>query len=311
MKVVFALDLGGTNLRACLVDSEGNILWRKRTETPRASLEVLVDRVGFLLKECNQHNNCEIKAISIAAPAALNAEKGMILKAPNLPYLDGVKICEILEDSFKLPCFLENDANAAAIGEQAFGAAVGKEAFIMITIGTGVGGAIFVRNEIWRGLDGTAGEIGHICVEPLGVPCGCGSRGCLEQYASTSAVVRMTKEMRFKYPESRLHSRLVFSSKEVYEAAVGADELALKVFEKMGFYLGIGLASLINVLNPEAIVIGGGGSNAWDVFISHTREQIQKRAYNEPAERATLLKATLGDDAGVLGAARIAFEELF
>lgn len=311
MKAVFACDLGGTNLRVCLVDSEGRIICRLRTETPRFSLEGLITKVGFLLQECRKYTNgFEICAISIAAPATLNSEKGVIFKAPNLPYLNGLQVCSIFEDNFKLPCFLENDANAAAVGEHAFGAAVGKQAFVMVTIGTGVGGAIFIEGKLWRGPDGTAGEIGHICVEPSGVVCGCGSRGCLEQYASASAVVRMTKEMRFEYPESILHSWLLFSSKQVYDAAVQGDELAKKVFEKVGNYLGIGLVSLVNVLNPEAIVIGGGGSNAWGFFIPYTTSQIFKRAYHEPAERALILKASLGDDAGVLGAARVAFEKL-
>jgi len=171
-------------------------------------------------------------------------------------------------------------------------------------------GGIILDNKLWCGIDGIAGEIGHITVEPMGVSCGCGSRGCLEQYSSASAIIRMTKELRVDYPESTLYSRLFFSAKDVYEAGKKGDRLALKVFEQMGFYLGIGLAGLINVLNPEAIVIGGGASKGWELFIPHTIEQIHKRAYREPARRAKLLKAELADIAGVLGVAKIAFDRI-
>ncbi len=309
MKNVLACDLGGTNLRMSVVNNKGEILCRMKAETPQNSLDELIEKIKSLIKEC-QNKVKSVEALSIAVPAALDAEKGVIFKAPNLPFLDGLRITEILEDSVHIPCLIENDANAAAIGEHTFGAAKSKESFIMVTLGTGVGGGIIIENKLWRGRDGTAGEIGHICVEPNGAYCGCGSKGCLEQYASASAVVRITKEMRRKYPESPLHSKLHFSSEDVFNAAICKDELALKVFEKMGFYLGIGLASLINVLNPEAIVIGGGGSNAWDLFIPSTAVQIRKRAYEAPANRAEILKASLGDDAGILGAAKLAFDKL-
>ncbi len=309
MKKVLACDLGGTNLRMSVVNSEGEILCRVKTETPQKSLDELIKKINSLIQEC-QNSVESVEALSIAVPAALDAEKGVIFKAPNLPFLDGLQITKILEDSVRMPCFVENDANAAAVGEHAFGAAKSKRSFIMVTLGTGVGGGIIIENKLWRGYDGTAGEIGHICVEPNGVYCGCGSRGCLEQYASASAVVRITKEMRREHPKSLLHSKLYLSSEDVFNAAIRKDKLALKVFEKMGFYLGVGLASLINVLNPEAIVIGGGGSNAWDLFIPHTTTQIRKRAYEAPAKRAELLKASLGDDAGILGAAKLAFDKI-
>lgn len=308
MKRVLACDLGGTNLRLSIIDESGNILKRLKTEAPHKSVNELIEKINQFKSEVCLHEN-SIKTLAMAIPAALDAENGIVFKAPNLPFLDGLEISRILEDSIGLPCFIENDANAAAIGEHAFGSAKGTKSFITLTIGTGLGGAIFINNELWRGLDGTAGEIGHICVEPMGVPCGCGSRGCLEQYTSASAVVRIARELRHEFPESSLHSKLHLSSKEIFKAALQNDELALKVFEKVGFYLGIGIASLINVLNPEAIVIGGGGSNAWQAFINYVKEQVQKRAYEAPSKRCRILKSTLGDDAGILGAAKLAIDK--
>jgi glucokinase len=157
-------------------------------------------------------------------------------------------------------------------------------------------------------VDGTAGEIGHICVEPLGEPCGCGSRGCVEQYSSATAIVRLTRELENLYPKSVLLNKSRLTSLDVFDAGKQGDELALEIFRKMGFYLGIALADLVNVLNPEIIVIGGGASAGWDLFIGHVQDQITKRAFDEPAKRAKLVRAQLGDDAGILGAAKLAFD---
>jgi glucokinase len=312
MNTVLACDLGGTNLRIALVNENGQILYEAKKETPKTKEEI-IRRIVLLAGECFSEAKkigCKVEALGMAAPATLNSEKGIIMNAPNVPALNGLPFCSILEKELGLKCFLENDANAAAVGEQHFGSAKGANSLIMVTLGTGVGGGIILDNKLWCGIDGIAGEIGHITVEPMGVSCGCGSRGCLEQYSSASAIIRMTKELRVDYPESTLYSRLFFSAKDVYEAGKKGDRLALKVFEQMGFYLGIGLAGLINVLNPEAIVIGGGASKGWELFIPHTIEQIHKRAYREPARRAKLLKAELADIAGVLGVAKIAFDRI-
>ena len=207
----------------------------------------------------------------------------------------------------KLPVLLENDANAAALGESWMGAAKGFQNSICVTLGTGVGGGIIIDGEILRGVDGTAGEIGHICVEPFGAPCGCGSRGCLEQYASATAILRLAQENSARYPKSELLHKLGLTSADVYKAGKQGDELALEVFRQMGFYLGLALAGLVNVLNPEAIVIGGGASGGWDLFMRYLQETIRARTFRQPGERAKVLLAKCGDDAGLLGAAKLAF----
>jgi glucokinase len=176
-----------------------------------------------------------------------------------------------------------------------------------VTLGTGVGGGIIINGVPLRGPDGTAGEVGHICVEPLGLPCGCGSFGCLEQYASATAVVRMAAEMAALQNTSTALSVPGLTSLDVYEAGKQGNALAIAVFARMGYYLGIVLAGLVDVLNPEMIVLGGGLSSAWDLFIDHTRDQIFRRAFREPAERVKLVRAELGDDAGSIGAAYLAF----
>lgn len=312
-KIVIACDLGGTNLRMAAIDSQGNILYRTKRDTPKVDrADEIVRAMVESANECRENVKelGKVLAIAMAAPATVNSEKGIILKAPNVPALDGFRIVAALEIELNLETILENDANAAGVGENWMGASKGFENSICITLGTGVGGGIIINGKVLSGVDGTAGEVGHICVEPFGAPCGCGSRGCVEQYSSATAIVRQTQELTAQYPKSGLHFKTRLTSKDVYEAGLEGDELALEVFRRQGFYLGIALAGLINVLNPEVIVIGGGAAAGWDLFMPHLQEQVEARTYREPRLRAKLNKAVLGDDAGILGAAKLAFDKL-
>ncbi len=311
-EIVIAADLGGTNLRISAVDPGGAVLFRTRRETPRGKspgeiVRAIVECANVCREKCSDF---EIRAISAAVPAIINAERGLILKAPNLPALDNFQMSAALEDKLGIKSFLENDANAAAVGENWLGASKGFASSIFVTLGTGVGGGIIIDGKILRGMDGTAGEIGHICVEPCGAPCGCGSHGCVEQYSSATAIIRLVKELESQYPKSDLKQRLHLSAYDVYQAGINGDELALEVFRRMGFYLGVALAGLINVLNPEAIIIGGGVSAGWSLFLPHVKKTIWRKAYDEPAQRALISIAELGEDAGILGAARLAFSSL-
>jgi len=312
-EIVLAVDLGGTNLRMAAVEPDGNILYRVKRATPvDKGAAGIVRAIVYLAKEYGQSAKKQkaISAIAAAVPGTVNVEKGIIIKAPNIRALDNFPLARNLEDKLNLECFLENDANAAAIGESWLGASKNFNNSIYITLGTGIGGGIIIDGKILRGAGGTAAEIGHICVEPYGASCGCGSRGCLEQYSSATAIVRLTGEIRRDYPKSDLVKNKSLTALEIYEAGKTGDALALEVFRRQGFYLGIGLAGLINVLNPEAIVIGGGAASGWDLFVPEMVTQIRLRAYREPAEHARIIRAECGDDAGILGAARIAFNNL-
>lgn len=309
-EVILAADLGGTNLRMAAVDRQGKILYRTKRETPRGErAEEIVQAIVQAANECREKcPEFQVAAISAAVPATVNISRGVMLKAPNLPALNGFRIIAALENELGIKAILENDANAAAIGENWLGASKGFANSICVTLGTGVGGGIIINGNILRGVDGTAGEIGHICVEPFGAPCGCGSRGCVEQYSSASAIVRLARELETQYPHSILNGSSRFNALEVYEAGLEGDELALEVFRQMGFYLGIALADLLNILNPEVVVIGGGAAAGWKFFMPYTQETIEDRAFREPAKRAKIVRAELGDDAGILGAAHCAFE---
>lgn len=292
------------------VGRDGSIFARARMGTPKgASPSDFLAALGSLADKCRGSIGSEKKivGIAVAVPATFNAAEGILTKLPNLPSLDGMNLKVGLSAKFALPVTVENDATAAAIGENWRGASRGIDTSILVTLGTGVGGGLIINGKPLRGIDGTAGEIGHICVEPLGHPCGCGSRGCVEQYASATAIVRMAGELQAGLPLSEQAGQKWQTALQVYEAGMSGNELAVSAFERMGFYLGIALADLVNVLNPEMIVIGGGVSAGWELFADHVSAEVRKRAFREPAERVKIIRAELGDDAGILGAARTAF----
>lgn len=310
--LIFVADLGGTHLRAATVDRNGKIHHRLKQPTPQAELPAeIVRALVDAAHECEIESGTtggKISALSVAVPGTVDFEAGVVVKAPNVPCLDGFRLGAALQGELKWPALIENDANAAAVGEMWQGAGRGYRHLVCVTLGTGVGGGIILDGKLWRGVDGSAAEIGHIGVDPFaGVPCTCGSRGCLEVYASATAIVRMTREARPRYPDSILHTSEGLTSEKIYQAGLAGDELALEVLRRMGVYLGIGLASLVNLLNPEIIVIGGGVSYGWDLFAKHMHQQVIERAFPLPAQRVKITRAQCGDDAGLLGAARLAF----
>ncbi|HEX8707624.1 MAG TPA: ROK family glucokinase [Pyrinomonadaceae bacterium] len=312
--LVIAADLGGTHLRAATVDGRGRVHQRVKQQTPKAEKpDEIVRAIVGAARECEQRSRdsgARIRALSVVVPGTVQVENGVVTKAPNVPSLDGFRLGAALQSELQWPAVLENDANAAAVGEMWQGAGRGHRTIICVTLGTGVGGGIVLDGKLWRGIDGSAGEIGHIGVEPLGgAACTCGSRGCLEVYASATAIVRMTREARPRYPNSPLHTSEDLTAAAIYRRGTEGDELALEVFRRMGIYLGVGLASLINIFNPEVMVLGGGVADGWELFIQHVREQVSMRAFPVPARRAEIVKAECGDDAGLMGAAHIAFTQ--
>jgi glucokinase len=309
-----AVDLGGTNLRAANIDRDGRIYERVRTTTPETDKpEDIVSAIVAAVRECETeglNRGAQIQAVSVVVPGSVQFGTGVVVNAPNIPSLPGFRLAAALSEALDRPVLLENDANAAALGEMWQGAARNCKTISCLTLGTGVGGAIVLDGELWRGVDGTAGELGHTSVEPFGgVKCKCGNVGCLEVYASATAIVRMAREGLAQRPSSSLNSipAAELTSERIYRAAIERDQLALDVFRKAGAYLGIAMANVINVFNPEMIVIGGGVSAAWDFFAQHAREEVMRRAFPIPAARCQIVRAECGDDAGLLGAAWLEF----
>jgi len=312
--LVFTADLGGTHLRAAAVDEDGKIHFRMKQDTPPSeSRGEIVRALVLAARECEKQSAAagyEIRAISVVVPGSVNVEAGVIVKAPNLPCLDGFQLTAALTAELNRPAILENDANAAAVGEMWQGAGRSRRTIVCVTLGTGVGGGVILNGKLWRGVNDSAAEIGHMCVDPFGgVACTCGSRGCLEVYASATAIVRMTREARPRHPNSVLQASDDLTSEKIYRAGLKGDELALEVFRRMGVYLGIGLANLINILNPEMIVIGGGVVNGWKLFEKDMNHQVAERAFPLPAAQVKIVPGECGDDAGLLGAAKLAFSD--
>lgn len=309
MELVCAVDLGGTHLRAATVDPTGGIHSRVRQQTPAAdSPEEILDAVLTAVHECEREaksNGESIEAISIVIPGTVDAGTGVAIKVPNVPCLDGFHLTEALTRTLHLPVILENDSNVAALGESWCGAARGHRSIVCLTLGTGVGGGIILDGKLWRGANHSAGEIGHTCVEPDGVECSCGGRGCLEVYASATAIVRMAGDVKSNYPGSVLGNDRDLTSEAIYRAAREGDELAVEVFRQMGSYLGVAVANLINILDPEMIVIGGGVANAWDIFEPHMMREATNRTFSSVKVR--IVRAERVDDAGLLGAACLWF----
>ncbi|MDA8098382.1 MAG: ROK family protein [Nitrospiraceae bacterium] len=307
-RAVIGVDLGGTNLRTALLGPEG-ILFDKKKEDSHAAggyeqvIRKLVDSINRQRKNAEQRG-LAVAAVGVGAPGVIHAHRGIVVKSPNFPDWNNLPLKEELERPLGIPVFVENDANAAALGEQWLGAAKGINSMILLTLGTGVGGGIVLDGRIWQGADGMAGEVGHMTIFPEGRQCGCGNRGCLEMYASSRGIVLTYQE---RLAETGAASAGL-TSEQIYERARSGDTVACDVMSRMGRSLGIGIANLINIFNPEMIVIGGGVKDAWQLFIAAAREEIAKRAFAFPAERAQIVPSALGDDAGMIGAAAIALQ---
>ncbi|MEP6703347.1 MAG: ROK family protein [Acidobacteriota bacterium] len=312
IEYVLAGDVGGTNLRVAAISEDGSILHQIGEPTPKAGVAAdVADAIGRVAEQCISNiAKGRPAAFGLALAALVNFREGRILNSPNLPELNDSPLCQELSTRLQINVVLENDATAAAIGEYWLGSSSGTRSSIFVTLGTGVGGGLILDGRAYRGVDGTAGEIGHICVEPDGHPCGCGSHGCVEQYASATAVVRIAHEQLAQGRDSSLTKDLEFTSKDVYDAAAAGDTVARDTFNAMGRYLGIALAGLVDVLNPELIVIGGGAAGAWDFFIDPLNSEVRSRAFRQPADRVRIVRASLGESAGILGAARVALESM-
>jgi glucokinase len=304
--LVFAVDLGGTYLRVALVGSSGEIHEQLKQRTPKGdSPNCVVDALVAAAKNLDVGS---IAAASIMVPGTVDNQNAVVIQAPNLPALTNFPLKGVLEERLGWPVVLENDANAAAVGEMWLGAARGCRDVVSVTLGTGVGGGVILDGELWRGAHGSAGEIGHTTVDPFaGLKCKCGNTGCLELFASATAIVRMTREKLAEFPQSSLQTEGL-TAEQVYDAGRKGDELALVVFKRFGTYLGIGLANLINIIDPEIIVIAGGAVNGWDLFAQDMQREVEERAVRATAQQVKIAPAECGDNAGLLGAARLAFD---
>ncbi len=308
--VVIGVDLGGTNLRTALLSVDGDILHKRKQATNASDgwkkvVARLVDNITQQ-REIAVQRGLHVLAVGVGAPGVIRMDKGIVVKSPNFPDWNNLPLRDELEQALRIPVVIENDANAAALGEQWRGAGRGINSMILLTLGTGVGAGIVLDNKIWQGADGMAGEVGHMTLVPDGRRCGCGNTGCLEMYASARGIVQSYREASGTVGTTASE----VTSEQIYQAARNGEPVARRVMKDMGSMLGIGIANLINIFNPHMIVIGGGVKDAWDLFIGATHEEIMKRAFQVPAERTDIVPSLLGDDAGMIGAAAGALQKI-
>ena len=308
------IDLGGTNTRIALVNREGQITVSEEFPTQsdqpgKIIVHAISEQIETILVKVSCHRN-EIQGIGLASAGFLSPQEGFIYFSPNLPTLSNFPIVKLLEEDTGLMTILENDANAAAIGEHWLGAGKNINNFIFITLGTGLGSGIILNGEIWHGTQGFAGEFGHTTLFPDGLPCKCGRKGCLEVYCSASAIVHFAHEKLKQGGEiSSLNKESKpLTSRMIFEHALRGDSLACDTFKETGTYLGMALSNVFNLLDLQMAIIGGKVAEADDFILKPVRDVVERMAISSRYYPPQVLKSELGDNAGVLGAARLVFK---
>ncbi|HEX4809667.1 MAG TPA: ROK family protein [Bryobacteraceae bacterium] len=296
------VDLGGTNLRAAAIDIEGNLLERVAVQVDQhGGRNAIINNIVTAIHGVRGSVGADgLHGVGIGVPGFIDIDTGIVLKAANLPDLDGYSVRDAIQQMLGTPIILENDANAAALGEQWMGAGKGVKNLVLITLGTGIGGGVIIDGKILHGSVGMAGELGHMTVIPDGNPCGCGNYGCLEKHASATAIAAMGRLLHLG--DNNL------TSAGVYEMALAGDQRAVSVFQSMGRALGIGIANLINIFNFPLYLLSGGPLPAWDMFAPTMIAEIRRRSFVFEATNTRVERATLGADAGLFGAAYLPFQ---
>ena len=264
---------------------------------------------GIVRAVSEARDGFEVNGVCVAVPGLLLAQDGMIVYSPNLHAIEGIRLIDELEPEIKLPLTIENDNSAAAWGEFRFGAGRGTDHLVFVGLGTGIGGGVVIHGQLLRGAQGAGGELGHVTIQATGPRCACGNRGCLEAFASGTAIGRRAREVAGERPNSalgRLAAEREVLGEDVTRLAREGDEVALSVLKEVGRWLGIGLAGFVNVFNPEVVVVGGGAMGGGELMVECVREEIHVRARPPGRDLVEVKEAILGRDSGVIGAAALA-----
>lgn len=314
---VLAVDIGGTKIIAALVSNSGRIIAEERfptlaAEGPQSVIERLLSSVDYILS-LKSMDSSQLDSISIAAAGAIDSKRGLITSSPNLPGWHAIPLRDMVREKYRVNTFLLNDASAAALGEHRFGVGRGVNNLILLTVGTGIGGGIIINGQLYEGSSGSAGEMGHMTIDVNGPSCTCGNIGCLEMLASGTAIAR---EARRRIAQGEKTSLLEIVSGKVEDitaekigiAAQDGDSLALDVIAEAGTYLGVGMLNLVNIFNPEIIVVGGSVAKLGDLLLEPARQVVRERAFKLSSEAVRIVTAQLGDEVGLLGAAAFAME---
>jgi len=315
---VLAIDLGGTKIITAIISNSGQVMAKEyqltlADEGPQLVIKRIFSAIDHLLSLRNIGSS-QLASISIAAAGAINFDKGLITSSPNLPGWDAVPLRDIIKEKYRVITFLINDASAAALGEHRLGAGRGVSNLIYLTVSTGIGGGIIINGKLYSGQCGGAGEIGHMTIDVNGPRCNCGNTGCFEVLASGTAVAKEAIR-RIRQGERSSLIEIVagkienITAEKVEVAARGGDSLALDIISRAAIYLGVGMVNLVNIFNPEMIIVGGGMAKMGDLLLNPARQVVKERAFQLSAQAVRIVPAQLGEDAGVLGAAIFAFEQ--
>ena len=315
---VVAIDIGGTKIITACISADGQVLAKDRFPTladegPEAVINRMFSSIDRLLSQ-NNMEPAQIHSIGIAAAGAIDFKDGVISESPNMPGWHNIALRDIMQEKYGLNTFLVNDASAAALGEFSFGAGKGTRNMVLLTLGTGIGGGIIVNGELYTGATGSAGEIGHMTIEANGPQCTCGSTGCLEKLAAGMAIASNAQERARSGEKTSLFEMAGgkienITAETVSSAARNGDTLALDVINRAAFYLGVGLANLVNIFNPEVIVIGGGMAKMGDILLEPARELVRVRAFSLLVQAVRIVTAELGNEAGIYGASVFALKQ--
>lgn len=310
-RIVVAADFGGTHLRAALVTAEGSVLGRRDVRTPTSEVppEKTIAGVIGLLATVAQGSPDRPVAACIATAGIVDSMAGKVIVAANIPGFRNLQLADPVSAKLGMPVYVENDASAAALGEARFGAGRGASSLLHVSLGTGIGGGIVLDGQLYRGAKGLAGEIGHMIIDPAGPRCVCGSRGCLEAMASGSALAERARKLIESGRAPMLQEIVGYrepSATDLFTAAGRGDKLCEAEIRHAGHVLGLGLGSLINVLNPEVITLSGGMLSMGEMLLDPMRKAMYSLAYG-PAAGTIVRVSELGDSGGLLGAAAVAF----
>ncbi len=310
-----AVDVGGTNVRVALVDHEGKIRLRRSqlTEARKGRVAVLERLLTVMNEVVDSAEPGTLCGIGVSQAGATDPGTGAIHSPPNLPGWDGYSLKPDLERHFSLPVVVANDANAAAVAEQRYGAARGYSSVFYMTVSTGIGGGAIIDGKLDAGSRGYAGEVGHMTIDKDGPECSCGNRGCLEWLASGTAVARIARERLSSGEPSEMHASAGGEMQRVdapmvVEAARSGDRLANAIVQEVAANLGVGIVNLVHLLDPEVVVIGGGLGQHLDILLPGITAELKTRELSGKGERIRVVKSELGDDGPLLGAAALAFE---
>jgi glucokinase len=312
--IFLGVDLGGSNLTAAAISSSGAILHLAKTTTDsHHGVENTIGKIVTIVRQVQSKlpRAARVRSIGFGVPGVIDCCRGVVRYSPNLPGWKNVPLAGKLRTALKTDIRIDNDANVAALGEQWLGAGKNHQHVVMYTLGTGVGGGIIINGELTHGYCDGAGELGHMTILPDGPRCGCGNRGCVEALSSGTAIAREGRLLVRTRPGSRLAhlcggKPAAVTAKKVFEAARAGDAGARAIIKQAGLYLGIAVANIINLLNPELVIIGGGVSLAGEEFLQYVRRECRRRVLSDLGKCSRVVNAKLGDRAGVFGAARLA-----